>query len=49
MHNDKLLHFIHKKKTTNNKNNYIIRIKTMNKIQHIKIHKNYVVLLFMFN
>ena len=42
-------HFVHEKnkvKITNVKNNCIARIKIMNKIQCIKTHKSYDVLLF---
>ena len=35
-------------KATNVKNNCIVKIKIVNKIQCIKIHWNYVVLVFMF-
>ena len=35
-------------KTTNVKNNCIVKIKIMNKIQCIKIHKSYVALLYMY-
>ena len=35
-------------KTTSVKNNYIVRIKIVNKIQCIKIHWNHIVLLFIF-
>ena len=35
-----------KMKTTSSKNNCIVKIKIMNKIHHIKIHKNHVALLY---
>ena len=35
-------------KVTNVKNNYIIKIKIINKIQHTKIYKNYVALLYIY-
>ena len=44
--NDRVSYFMHeknKRKTTNAKNNCIVRIKIINKIQCTKIHRNHVV------